>query len=96
MIGEQNKSVARRYCESVLNRGDVNALDDLAVADYVEFDPLPGQGTGLAGRRFEARWDRSHMYFISSRPCFGTRSGHSHNLVGPVASFSTSGQGNRN
>ena len=46
---EGNKQAARRYYEEVLNAGDVDALDALAVADYDEHDPLPGQGTGLAG-----------------------------------------------
>jgi steroid delta-isomerase-like uncharacterized protein len=46
---EGNKQAARRYYEEVLNAGDVDALDALAVADYDEHDPLPGQRTGLAG-----------------------------------------------
>ncbi len=44
-----NKELARRIYEEVLNRRDVDRLDDLAVEDYVEHDPLPGQGTGLQG-----------------------------------------------
>jgi steroid delta-isomerase-like uncharacterized protein len=46
---EQNKDVARRFYEVVLNEGNVSVLDDLAVADYEEHDPLPGQGTGRQG-----------------------------------------------
>jgi steroid delta-isomerase-like uncharacterized protein len=49
MSTEPNKEVARRYYESVLNDGEVGALDEMAVADYQEHDPLPGQGTGLQG-----------------------------------------------
>src|SRR4029453_5603270 len=49
MSTEQNKEVARRYYESVLNDGDVGALDEMAVPEYQENDPLPGQGTGLQG-----------------------------------------------
>jgi steroid delta-isomerase-like uncharacterized protein len=46
---ESNKSVARRYYEEALNKGDLDALDQLAVSDYEEHDPLPGQGEGLPG-----------------------------------------------
>jgi len=48
-MAENIKDVARRYYDAVLNRGDVDLLDDIAVADYVEHDPLPGQGTGRQG-----------------------------------------------
>jgi predicted ester cyclase len=48
---EKNKAIIRRYYEEVLNQGDINALRDIAVSDYVENDPLPGQTTGLAGLR---------------------------------------------
>jgi steroid delta-isomerase-like uncharacterized protein len=54
---EQNKEVVRRYYEDVLNRGDMGALDELAVESYEEHDPLPGQGTGLQGLR-----DRVEMF----------------------------------
>jgi steroid delta-isomerase-like uncharacterized protein len=56
---EGNKDLARRYYEAVLNEGDVGALDDLAVADYEEHDPLPGQGTGRAGLEDRVRMLRS-------------------------------------
>lgn len=49
MVAEENKDVVRRYYDAVLNRGDVDALDELAVPHYVEHDPLPGQGTGRDG-----------------------------------------------
>ena len=45
----KNKDVARRFYEEVLNKRDVDLLDELAVTDYIEHDPLPGQGTGLTG-----------------------------------------------
>lgn len=48
---EGNKAVVRRYYEAVLNGGDVDALAGLAVAEYVEHDPLPGQTTGRDGLR---------------------------------------------
>src|SRR5262245_39455834 len=51
MTIEANKTVVRRYYEEVLNTGHVDALAELAVADYAEHDPLPGQSTGRDGLR---------------------------------------------
>lgn len=45
----QNKEIAKRLYEEVFNQRRVTVLDELAAADYVEHDPLPGQGTGLQG-----------------------------------------------
>jgi steroid delta-isomerase-like uncharacterized protein len=49
MAAEANKTMARRYYDEVLNEGRIDVLDELAVSDYDEHDPLPGQGTGRAG-----------------------------------------------
>ena len=43
---DQNKTVVSRYYADVLNGGEVDLLDEIAVEDYVEHDPLPGQGNG--------------------------------------------------
>jgi steroid delta-isomerase-like uncharacterized protein len=51
VVAERNKDVARRYYEEVLNKGNIETLDELAVLNYVEHDPLPGQGTGRDGLR---------------------------------------------
>jgi steroid delta-isomerase-like uncharacterized protein len=51
MSTKSNKQVARRFYDDVLNRGDVDAIDEIAAADYNEHDPLPGQGTGRDGLR---------------------------------------------
>jgi steroid delta-isomerase-like uncharacterized protein len=59
VTAEVNKDVARRYYEAVLNRGDLDALDELAAPDYVEHDPLPGQGTGRDGLKDRVRMLRS-------------------------------------
>lgn len=48
---ERNKEVVRRFYEEVLNKRDLDALEELAVSDYEEHDPLPGQGTGRDGLR---------------------------------------------
>jgi steroid delta-isomerase-like uncharacterized protein len=53
MSVEQNKAVTRRYYDEVLNQGHLSVLDDIAADDYVENDPFPGQGNGLAD--FKAR-----------------------------------------
>lgn len=46
MSVEQNKAVARRYYDEVLNQGHLSVLDDIAADDYVENDPFPGQSHG--------------------------------------------------
>lgn len=43
-----NKQTARRFYE-LFNAGDLSGIADLAVEDYAENDPLPGQGTGRDG-----------------------------------------------
>lgn len=43
---ESNKAVVRRYYDEVLNAGNLDVIDELAVSDYVEHDPFPGQGNG--------------------------------------------------
>ena len=48
MSEQDNKAVVQRYYEEVLNQRRPDLLDDLAVEDYVEHDPFPGQGNGLA------------------------------------------------
>jgi steroid delta-isomerase-like uncharacterized protein len=51
MAIERNKGVVRRYYEEVVNGGALDALDELAVPDYEEHDPFPGQGAGREGLR---------------------------------------------
>lgn len=45
---DRNKAVVSRYYADVLNGGELELLDEIAVDDYVEHDPLPGQGNGRA------------------------------------------------
>ena len=45
----ENKDTVRRFYEEVLNKGQLALIDELATTDYVEHDPLPGQGTGIDG-----------------------------------------------
>lgn len=51
MTIEENKQVVQRYYNTVLNAGDLNALDELSVSQYEEHDPLPGQASGREGLR---------------------------------------------
>jgi len=62
---EQNKDVARRIYEEVLNKRDLSLLDELVRQDYIEHDPLPGQGEGLDGVR-----DRYSMLIEGLDPRF--------------------------
>ena len=48
MTSQDNKKVVARYYDEVLNGRKAAVLDELAVEDYVEHDPFPGQGNGRA------------------------------------------------
>lgn len=48
MSGQDNKTVVRRYYEDVFNQRKVDLVDQLAIEDYIEHDPFPGQGNGRA------------------------------------------------
>ena len=49
MSTETNKATVRRYYEEVHNLGKRDLLKEIAVEDYVEHNPFPGHGQGLAG-----------------------------------------------
>jgi steroid delta-isomerase-like uncharacterized protein len=65
MSTDANKALARRVFEEVLNGRNLDLLDELAAPDYVEHNPLPGQGSGIAGIR-----DRYRMLFDAFDPHF--------------------------
>lgn len=46
---ETNKSTVRRYYEEVHNQEKRDVLNEIAVEEYVEHNPFPSQGQGLAG-----------------------------------------------
>ena len=48
MSESDNKAIVRRYYDEVLNQRRADLLDEIAVEDYVEHDPFPGQGNGRA------------------------------------------------
>ncbi|MFN2582828.1 MAG: ester cyclase [Candidatus Dormibacteria bacterium] len=45
---QDNKALVRRYYDEVFNQRRPELVDQLAVVDYVEHDPFPGQGSGIA------------------------------------------------
>ncbi|GIW90397.1 MAG: hypothetical protein KatS3mg109_0829 [Pirellulaceae bacterium] len=45
----ENKAVIRRFVKEVLNDKNLAVIDEICPPDYVELDPLPGQGPGAAG-----------------------------------------------
>jgi steroid delta-isomerase-like uncharacterized protein len=54
MSTEANKSLVRRYYEEVLNGRNPGILDELAVSDYDEHSPFPGQPNGFEGLKARA------------------------------------------
>jgi steroid delta-isomerase-like uncharacterized protein len=54
MSTEPNKAIIKRYYEEVLNGRKLDLIDQLAVEDYVEHDPFPGQGNGRNDLRARA------------------------------------------
>lgn len=48
---EQNKVVARRFGEEVWGRGDLQAAEELLAEDFIEHNPVPGQGPGREGHK---------------------------------------------
>jgi steroid delta-isomerase-like uncharacterized protein len=65
MSTDINKALVRRFYDQVLNSRQFEAIDDIAVADYEEHDPLPGQGEGRNGLR-----DRVTMLAGALAPTF--------------------------
>lgn len=65
MSTETNKTLVRRLYDEVLNSRRPEVIDDLALADYTEHDPLPGQRDGLVGLK-----DRTAMLIEGLAPTF--------------------------
>jgi steroid delta-isomerase-like uncharacterized protein len=55
MSPEPNKDVVRRYYEEVHNGRNYDRFNELEAPDFVEHDPLPGQGTGREGMKDRER-----------------------------------------
>lgn len=45
----ENQLIVRRLVDEVLNKGNLDAADACMAENFVEHDPRPGQGPGLAG-----------------------------------------------
>jgi steroid delta-isomerase-like uncharacterized protein len=46
---EDNKQLMQRFVEEVINKKNVDVVDQLVAEDFVEHVPFPGQGTGREG-----------------------------------------------
>lgn len=51
---DTNKTIVRRYYEEAKNQANFDLLQQLAMPDYLEHNPFPGQEQGLAGLRRRA------------------------------------------
>jgi predicted ester cyclase len=54
MSVETYKNLVRRFYDEALNGRRVQVIDELALADYAEHDPLSGQRDGLVGLKDRA------------------------------------------
>jgi predicted ester cyclase len=54
MSAQTNKQLVRRLYDEVLNGRRPEVIKELALADYTEHDPLPGQRDGLVGLKDRA------------------------------------------
>jgi len=48
---EDNKQFMRQFVEEVINKKNLDAIDELVAEDFVEHIPFPGQGPGREGLR---------------------------------------------
>ena len=46
---EEKKAVVRRWVDQVFNGKNLTAVDELKIANYVDWTPFPGQGPALRG-----------------------------------------------
>jgi predicted SnoaL-like aldol condensation-catalyzing enzyme len=46
---EENKAIVRRFVEEVLNRGNLDAADELLAPDYIDHSVPPGRYAGREG-----------------------------------------------
>lgn len=65
MSTETSRGLVERFYEEVLNGRQLEVIDEIAVDDYTEHDPLPGQREGRTGLR-----DRVSMLIAALDPRF--------------------------
>ena len=46
---EENKALIRRFVSEVINKANIDAIDEFASPDFIELDPLPGREQGRDG-----------------------------------------------
>ena len=51
MSEAENRTLAYRYVEEVFNQGNLAVIDELLDPAFVEHNPFPGQGSGIAGEK---------------------------------------------
>ena len=49
MPEQENIAVIGRFIEEVINRGNLEAANEIVAEDFIELDPLPGQRQGREG-----------------------------------------------
>lgn len=63
-MSEANKALARRFYDDVMNRKNVDALDQLCAPSFVDRNPMPGQAPGVQGvKQVFATWMRAFPDF---------------------------------
>lgn len=48
-MSEQNKALARRFYEDIMNKKMVDAIDELCSQDFIDHSAFPGQAPGIQG-----------------------------------------------
>lgn len=51
IMSEQNKELTRRFYEEVMNRKNLQAIDELCAPEIVDHTAMPGQAPGLEGMK---------------------------------------------
>ena len=46
---EENKALIRRFVSEVINKANIDVIDEFVSPDFIELDPLPGQEHGRDG-----------------------------------------------
>jgi steroid delta-isomerase-like uncharacterized protein len=52
MTAEENKKFMTHFIEEVINKKNLDAINTLVAADFIEHLPFPGQGPGQEGLKF--------------------------------------------
>ena len=48
----ENKIFMQRFVEELMNKHNLDVLDEMVAEDFLELDPFPGQGPGREGLRY--------------------------------------------